>query len=153
MKRKLFCLFLVFLFALGVFGCDPRGSLSEKETQDVLEEIKADFSDDSIWDREITVTDRNGPDELTIAFVRQAMEVLNDDDAIQSVYGWWFYNRKNYLIAVNCAYSVHLQQNDITYLIDSLDLAKYRDGHYLITVDYRIKSTGISQRAQIEINS
>lgn len=152
MKRKLFCLFLVFLFTLGIFGCDPRGSLSEKETQDVLEEIKADFSDDSIWDRETTVIHRNGPDELTIAFVKQAMEVLNDDSAIQSVYGMWWDSKRNCkIINIDCTHSV--QQNDITYLIDTLDIAKYRDGHYLITVDYRIQSAGKSHYVQIEINS
>ena len=150
MKRKLSCFLLAALFLFSVIGCDPRGSFSDEETQELYKEIKSDFSDDAIWDLDFTVYEQKGTKKETIAFIRQTMELLDHESEDQSIYGMWF-SSKRYCRILTIKGENSVQYDGATSFIDTLDIAKYRNGSYQITVFYRNQSSDTDQRyAQIK---
>jgi len=136
MKRKLFCLFLVFLFTLGIFGCDIKEDFSEEETNELFQELKEDFSNPDIWKGSKTTNHPFGNTSQTVVFIRTAMELWNREDADQSIFAYWF-DSKTYcrICVLNCNCSIVYASK--SYFIEDVSVAKYKDNSYLISVTYK----------------
>ncbi|MBO4849134.1 MAG: hypothetical protein J5586_08290 [Clostridia bacterium] len=142
MKRYAALILAILTAALALFsaGCDPRGQLSEKETQMLYEEFRALAASDEFWQRETHLW--LGPDwsidaeeQAAVEFVKAVVETALSDKTEKTISGSWFSSKK-YCSDVSIKIDGPVHTSDTREgMRTKVTAAKYGDGKWVIFVE------------------
>ena len=140
MKRFAFLLALLLLASsVMIAGCDPKGDLSEAETQRLYEEIGALVKSGEIWEYEAepwldTGWKSKEDREATLSLLRTAADFAYDDGIPKSISGIWFSSKK-YCSTVYVDIDISMLTEDGTVGMRMMfSASKYGDGKLVLSM-------------------
>lgn len=124
MKKARVLIVSLLIAAVVLCGCDPRGLLTEDETQELYEELCGDFSDASVWDMDIEIWNDMLKNKDGMSVVKSAANAFIDGSDEGPTRGNWFSSKKFCRsCTVNC--SVSAECSGEVYSIESVTISKY----------------------------
>ncbi|MCR5610413.1 MAG: hypothetical protein K6F68_01065 [Clostridiales bacterium] len=151
--RKAITILLIIVFIVFSVSCDPRGSLSQKDADNLYAELRNDFKNEGIWNRRIEIIKTASfNQDSVVEFVKQAVDIfLREDFEPTKISAYWFSSRR-YCRDCEIYSNEVVTLSEIDYEITEVSIAKYRDGRYQINVFYYICETANTKLwAEIEI--
>lgn len=124
MKKARVLIVSLLLAAVVLCGCDPRGLLTEDETQELYEELCGDFSDASVWDMDIEIWNDMLKNKDGMSVVKSAANAFIEGSDEGPTRGNWFSSKKYCRsCTVNCSMSAECSGE--VYSIESVTISKY----------------------------